>query len=212
MPSRPRAFSLEEAAQLAASLINPPFPQWVPLDDALGRILAHDLEAPFAIPGEARSRMDGYAVRAADTVGASPASPRELRLVQHPTLTAGTVPQLGAEPGTAGRILTGALLPHGADAVLPDEEATQLGETLQISRPVSPGHWVAPPGEQIHKGEIAVRAGSLLTPGRIAAAAALPAFLALSEDFTADGSFAPASATAATAASAPAASSSDTRG
>lgn len=171
-PSR-QTVSLKEAAELAALCVNRASAQWIPLDAALGRVLARDLMAPFPIPGEARSRMDGYAVRSADTRGASRRVPRELPTVETSFLAAGTDPTSELKPGTARRIFTGAVLPQGADAVVPDEDAESAGNVLKIHREVFPGDWVTLPGEQIETGETALRAGSFLTPGRIAAAAAL---------------------------------------
>ncbi|ROQ91067.1 molybdopterin molybdotransferase MoeA [Desulfosoma caldarium] len=166
------AIALKDAASLAVRFIRPASVEWVPLPQALHRILAQDLIAPFPLPGEARSRMDGYAVRADDTKGATAKQPRTLRCLE-PTLSAGTNPSVIVEPGTAYRILTGAVLPRGADAVVPDEDVQRVEKTLRILRETSPGRWVSPQGERIPRGVIAVPSGHRLTPARLAAAAAL---------------------------------------
>lgn len=166
------AIPLKDAAFLAAQSIQPAAAEWVPLTEALDRILAQDLIAPFSLPGEARSRMDGYAVRADDTKGATETQPRILRCLE-PTLSAGMAHSVIVEPGTACRILTGAVLPQGANAVVPDEDVQRVEETLRIFKEVTPGQWVSPQGEWMPRGAVAVPSGHRLTPARLAAAAAL---------------------------------------
>ncbi|MGQ9483701.1 MAG: molybdopterin molybdotransferase MoeA [Desulfosoma sp.] len=171
--TRPRgAVPLKEAAALAAQCVRPASAEWVALTESLHRILAQDLIAPFPLPGEARSRMDGYAVRAADTRRASQTQPRTVRCLE-PTLSAGMVPSVIVEPGTACRILTGAVLPQGADAVVPDEDVQRVGETLYIHTELPPGRWVTSQGEWMQPGAVVIPSGHLLTPARLAAAAAL---------------------------------------
>ncbi len=172
MLSRSQPMSLEEAAALAARAVTPAPARWVPLGAAVHQILAQDLTAPFPIPGEARSRMDGYAVRARDTRGAFRATPRVLRCLDQ-TLSAGIMPSLRLEPGSACRILTGAVLPYGADAVVPDEDAQRTGDEVRVSAKVSPGQWVSAIREQMKQRTVRVRAGTRLTPSRLAAAAAM---------------------------------------
>ncbi len=163
---------MEEASVLAARAVKRGPVQWIPVDAALGRIVAHDLTAPFAIPSEARSRMDGYAVRAQDTRGATRTAPRELRCLDG-VLAAGTIPALSLEPATACRILTGAVLPQGADAVVPDEDVERSGNGIRVFAEVLPGHWVSPVGEQMARGAIGVRAGTPMTASCVASAVAM---------------------------------------
>lgn len=172
MASRPQPMSLEEAVALAARAVTPAPARWIPLGTAVHRTLAQDLVAPFPIPGEARSRMDGYAVRAKDTQGSSRTAPRELRCLDQ-TLSAGIMTTLRLEPGVACRILTGAVLPYGADAVVPDEEAERIGDGVRVFSEVLPGQWVLAAGEQMERGAIGVRAGTRMTAPRLAAAAAM---------------------------------------
>lgn len=94
-----------------------------PLLDALGQVLAEDIVAPFDIPPLDNTAMDGYAVRAADTTGATEASPKQLRVIAD--LAAGYVLDTPVGPGEAVRIMTGAPMPPGADAVVPFEETDE---------------------------------------------------------------------------------------
>src|SRR5689334_16167196 len=92
-------------------------PERVPLDQALGRVVAEDVLAPIDVPGFDRSNVDGYAVRAEETYGAAEEAPRRLVLNREEVPT-GVVPRLTIEPGTATSIATGGMLPRGADAVV----------------------------------------------------------------------------------------------
>ena len=89
----------------------------VPLSQALGRVLAQAVIADVDVPGFDRSSVDGFAVRADDTVGASERAPKTL-VLNGEILTPGTVPQLTVAPGTATLIATGGMVPRGADAVI----------------------------------------------------------------------------------------------
>ena len=110
----------------------------VPLDDALGRVPAQPVPAPHALPGFARATVDGFAVRAADTYGASEALPGYLELIGEARM--GRPPEVEVRPGTAVSIATGAPLPRGADAVLMVEYTqAALAELLEVLRPVAPG-------------------------------------------------------------------------
>jgi len=172
MPSRPQPISLKEAAALAAGAVSPAPVRWVPVDAALHRISARDLVSAFPIPSEARSRMDGYAVRARDTRGASRADPRRLRCLDQ-TLTAGMMPAVSLEPGMACRIFTGAVVPQGADAVIPDEDAERSGDEIRVFAEACPGQWISPAGEIMAHGTAGVRAGTRLTAPRLGAATAM---------------------------------------
>ena len=110
----------------------------VPLAAALGRVLAADVSAEVDVPSFDRSNMDGYALRADDTYGASEESPRCLRLGGEGIPT-GAVPQCVIEPGTAIPIATGGMLPRGGDAVLMVEHARVDGECLEVLHPMAPG-------------------------------------------------------------------------
>lgn len=142
----------------------------VPLSRALGRITAKRVESPGDLPAFARSAMDGYAVRAEDTYGASEGLPALLRV-------AGEVP-MGREPklelcaGQAVLIHTGGMLPVGADAVVMVENTQLVGDDVEVLRPVAPGENVVQVGEDVRKGETILPAGHLLRPQDLGALAA----------------------------------------
>jgi molybdenum cofactor synthesis domain-containing protein len=142
----------------------------VPIAEAAGRVLAEDVVAGFNVPPFDRSSMDGYAVRARDTAGSS-ARPVTLRLIgaRH----AGELFEGAVGGGECLEIATGAPVPKGADAVVMVEYTKLHGDTVEIQREAKPGSNVAPEGEDIKKGEAVVKAGEVLTPGRVGAVAAL---------------------------------------
>jgi molybdenum cofactor synthesis domain-containing protein len=141
------------------------------LEEAAGRVLAADVVAGFNVPPFDRASMDGYAVRAADTYGASAVRPRRLRLVgaRH----AGEPYDGTVGEGECVEIATGSPLPGGSDAVVMVEYTRLEGGYVEVQEPAHPGSNVAPEGEDIREGEVVVRAGGLITPGRLGVAAAL---------------------------------------
>ncbi len=160
--------SVEEALERVLSGLSPLPEERVPLLEALGRVLSRDAVAPHDIPPHANSAMDGYAVRAADTAGAGPV---RLRLVGE--VAAGGLPEREVGPGEAVRIMTGAPLPPGADAVVRFEWAELAGEWVLIFRAVPPGHDVRPAGEDVRAGEVVIPAGTRLRPQEIGMLATL---------------------------------------
>jgi molybdopterin molybdotransferase len=141
------------------------------LSMALSRTLAVDIVAPRSLPPFANSGMDGFALRAADTVRAAADAPARLRVAHE--LPAGALADLPVLPGTAVRIMTGAPMPPSADTVVPLEEAQSDGDTVLISSSVRPGQHVRPVGEDILAGSVAVRSGQPLRPQEIGLLAAL---------------------------------------
>lgn len=145
----------------------------VPLRDAPGRLLAVDLRAPRAVPGFDRSAMDGFAVRAERTFPATAYDPVIL------TVAGESLPGAPWEeplpPGGAVRIMTGAPLPAGADAVVPAEFAEESRGLVRISGPVAPGKNVGRRGEDVAEGAVALPVGRLLRPQDVGLAAALGA-------------------------------------
>ena len=144
----------------------------VGLDDALGRVPAEPLSAPHALPGFARATVDGFAVRAADTYGASEGLPSYLDVAGEVRM--GEPPDVEVQPGTAVAIATGAPLPPGADAVVKVEH-TQAAtpELLEILRPATPGEGMVRADEDAAPGAELVPAGRPLRPqdlGMLAAA------------------------------------------
>ena len=163
---------LIEARQLATGLLQPLQIERVRIEEALGRVLAEKVIADRNLPGEFRSRLDGFALRSADTLGATPEAPVSLRIIPG-RIAAGQSPTFGTEPGESIRILTGAPLPPSADAVVPQEEVIAQGETLILQQVYAHGTGVTFPGDEAKKGELLLTEGEVLTPARLAFAAAL---------------------------------------
>ena len=134
----------------------------VPLEEALGRVLAEDVRAEVDVPGFDRSNMDGFAVRAEDTFGASEDAPVTLAL-ERETIATGVVPQTEVRSGRAMMIATGGMLPRGADAVVPVEVTDVEGEVLTVRRAVVPGGALSFAGTDMGQGETVLFRGTRLT-------------------------------------------------
>ncbi len=146
----------------------------VALTNALSRVLAEDVLAQVDVPSFDRSNYDGFALRAADTFGASELAPRTARL-RPETLDAGTVAALSLEAGDAISIATGGMVPRGADAILMIEHADGENGQLVIRRAVAPGFGIAFAGTDISRGETVLRAGTTLTSRETGVLAAIGA-------------------------------------
>jgi len=140
--------------------------------EALGRILAEDLRAPHALPPFPRSSVDGYAVRAAGTYGASASLPAYLRLAGEVLM--GAVAEVDVAQGSAALVHTGGMMPSGADAVVmvEDTQVSRPGE-IEILRPVAPGENVLQLGEDVQAGEAVLLRGSRLRAQEIGGLMAL---------------------------------------
>src|SRR5919197_2522766 len=135
----------------------------VDLTHARGRVPAAAVRAPSDLPGFARSTVDGYAVRAADTYGASDGLPAYLRMAA--TVRMGAAAGVTVEPGTAAEIPTGGALPDGADAVVMVEHTqTVMAGTVEVTRPVAPGDGLVRADEDLAAGAMLVPAGRPLRP------------------------------------------------
>ncbi|MDY0019219.1 MAG: molybdopterin molybdotransferase MoeA [Anaerolineae bacterium] len=146
--------------------------EWIDVQDALGRILAEDITAPHPLPHFARSTMDGYAARAADTVGATESLPAYLRVIGE--LPMGRAPELRIGAGEAALIHTGGALPEGADAVVILERTQEAGSyEIEVLRAVAPGENVIPVGEDVRTGDSVLKAGCRLRPQELGGLAAL---------------------------------------
>jgi molybdopterin molybdotransferase len=132
----------------------------VALADAAGRVLAEDVVAAGDLPPFARSAMDGWAVRGADTFGASPGEPLRLAVVGE--CRTGVAPSVSIGPNQAARIRTGAPLPPGADAVLPAEFGVEGPATVDAIDAVPPGRHVGRPGEDVALGTCVLARGRRL--------------------------------------------------
>ncbi|MCC7487297.1 MAG: molybdopterin molybdotransferase MoeA [Burkholderiales bacterium] len=132
----------------------------IPIEDASGRVLAGDIVAPLDVPAFDRSAMDGYAVQGAQTTGASDYNPIAFRVIG---ASLPGLPFAGAvTAATAVRIMTGAPLPAGADAVVPAEFAREAAGTVDVAAAVSPGKHVGRCGEDIRRGSVPIAAGRRL--------------------------------------------------
>jgi putative molybdopterin biosynthesis protein len=134
----------------------------IPLDAALGRVLAADVLAPVDVPSFDRSNVDGFAVVAEDTFGASEETPRVISLIDEHIHT-GIVPGTAIHAGEAAAIATGGMMPRGADAVVMVEYADARWGVLRIARAVTAGSGVSFAGTDITAGETVLRQGQLLT-------------------------------------------------
>ena len=139
---------------------------------AVGRVLAEPVAASEAVPGFLRATMDGYAVAARDTFGASVGAPQYLEIKGEVAM--GAVPERGIGPGEVLRVPTGAMLPIGADAVVMIEyTAEHPDQTLEVRRAVAPGENVLQIGEDVQAGELLFEAGRRLRPQDVGLLAAL---------------------------------------
>lgn len=153
----------------------------VPLNLALGLTLSVEVVAGADLPPFANAAMDGFAVRAADTLAASPGAPSLLRVIAE--APAGMPPAVGIGPGEAVRIMTGAPIPPGADAVVRFEETDEEiggyaprgrpGGEIGVLRSVRPGVNIRPAGEDVRIGRTVLPAGTRLRPSEIGILAAL---------------------------------------
>ena len=137
----------------------------VPLDEALGLVAAAGVTCPGPMPPFDNSGMDGFAVRAADVAGATARTPVRLRVLED--LPAGRVAGCAVVPGTALRIMTGAPLPAGADAVVPVEDTEPAGDQVEIRRAVREGANVRLAGEDLAAGAGVIARGDVLRPADI---------------------------------------------
>src|SRR6516162_9026877 len=144
----------------------------IALSGALARVLARDVVAPVDVPSFDRSNVDGYAVRAEDTFGASEDRPRRMRLLGE-ILAPGRVPSGPVGPACAMTIATGAMVPRGADAVVMVEHTDAQQQELVVRRPVTPGANISYAGTDIGHGETVLRRGDLLTARETGVLAAL---------------------------------------
>ena len=174
--------SVDEALAEILGHVRPLGAERVGVLDALGRVLAEEIVSEIDIPPFANSAMDGYAVRAADVAGASPRSPVKLAVTG--SVAAGYVSEGRVEPGTAIRIMTGAPLPDGADAVVPFEDTGDMDRPkearleepaaeIEVRRAVLPWDHTRPAGEDILRGEVAMAAGRVIRPQEIGVLASL---------------------------------------
>ncbi|MDE3094682.1 MAG: molybdopterin molybdotransferase MoeA [Chloroflexota bacterium] len=174
--------SVEEALERILSHVHVLEPEERPILDALGQVVAEDVVAPLDIPPHDNTAMDGYALRAADTRGAREDAPVTLRVVGE--LAAGYLFEGEVQPGAAVRIMTGAPMPRGTDAVVPFEETDEPAgrafgsfaksrDVVGILKAARPGANVRRAAEDVRRGQTILRAGALLHPAQVGVLASL---------------------------------------
>ena len=142
----------------------------VPLDQAHGRVLAESVLAAADVPPFERGAMDGFAVRADDTSGATREVARTLRCVG--SIFTGMIPSIAVARGECVAIATGAPMPDGADAVVMVEDTDRIGDEVRVFAPVHPRQNVGRQGADLAAGDTVLQAGSVITPSRLGALAA----------------------------------------
>lgn len=157
--------SVEEARETILSKIERLSTEEVPILDSLGRVLDEDVLAEADIPPFNNSAMDGYAVRFEDTTGAGSGKPVELKVLGD--VAAGYVPESPIGKGEAIRIMTGAQMPEGANAVVMVENTERTDDDAFVFSPARPGENVRYAGEDIRAGETALKHGKKVIPGDI---------------------------------------------
>jgi molybdenum cofactor synthesis domain-containing protein len=162
---------LSEARQRILDAVTPLPPRLVALRAARGLVLARDVIASEMVPPFANTAMDGYAVRASDTAGASAQSPVTLRVVGE--IAAGAAPTVPVGAGEAIRIMTGAPMPAGADSIVMVERTRADGETVAILDAAASGDHVRPAGGDLEAGQRVFETGTLLTPAHLGVLASL---------------------------------------
>ena len=163
--------TVEEARQRVLDAVGALEPEDVLVGDALELVLAHDAVAPHPLPRFDNSAMDGYALRAADAGAASLEEPVRLQVTGE--VRAGDPGELAVTPGSAVRIMTGAPLPSGADAIVPVEETEEADGEVTVKAPAAPGRHVRPAGDDFEAGAQLVEAGTELGPGELALLASI---------------------------------------
>jgi molybdopterin molybdotransferase len=160
--------SYEEACAILDTHVTPLAHVNVPLATARGRVLAGPLTAAMDMPAFTNSAMDGLAVRAADTQAATPEQPVRLRALE--TVTAGSRALRAVSSGNCIRIMTGAPLPEGADAVVPVEHTSTDGQDVLVNAPAAPGDHVRAQGKEAQAGDALQPAGTRVTPATLGVA------------------------------------------
>ena len=165
--------TVQQALQQILEVFNPLEPETVALLNASRRVIFHPILAVHDIPGFTNSSMDGFAVQASDLTTASPETPVQLLVIED--IPAGSLPRRTIGPGQAARIMTGAPLPAGADAVVPVENTSQSPspEHVTVHTPATAGQYIRPRGQDLCAGQIILEPGRILQPQDIGMLASL---------------------------------------
>ena len=171
--------SVETALSKVLELVDPLEPELSSVQNTLGQVLSEDIASNISLPPFDNSAMDGYAVQSSDTSAASKTSPVLLKVVGQ--VSAGELPKHSVSPGTAIRIMTGAQVPKGANAIVPFEETdekdrvnntTEISE-INITTPSIPNAHVRPAGQDVLRGTTVLRKGTQLRPPDISIIASI---------------------------------------
>jgi molybdopterin molybdotransferase len=174
MLGREDAVSVEKALELIFDRFTPALPSEIKImiEDSYRRILSRDISSPEDLPQFARSTVDGFAVSASDTFGATEGLPAYLNIVGE--IFMGEEPSFKIKKGESARIATGGMLPQGSDSVVMVEHVQQIDEKMiEVMKPVAPGENVIQAGEDIKKGDIVLNKGHILRPQDVGAIAGL---------------------------------------
>jgi molybdenum cofactor synthesis domain len=163
--------TVEKALQAIFLNFHPLGLEKVNILDARARVIGEDVFATRNIPPADNSAMDGYAVRHIDTKGATRVSPLRLKVIEE--ISAGKVPQERLKKGEASRIMTGALIPDAADAIVRQEDTKKIGKTVIIYTSVKEGQDIRFAGEDVQKEELVISKGSVVSPAQIGMLASL---------------------------------------
>jgi molybdopterin molybdotransferase len=157
--------SVHDALVTILETIPPLAGERISLLQAVGRVLAEEIRSTREVPPFANSAMDGYAVRWEDLHGASPEEPVRLDVIE--VIQAGAVPRQAVTPGTASKIMTGAVLPHGADTIIRVEDTEEHDRQVWIKKHERVGAHIRDSGEDIHAGQVVLEKGRMLRPADI---------------------------------------------
>jgi molybdopterin molybdotransferase len=163
--------SLEAALSQILAAIHPLGLEKVNFLDALGRVIGEDIVASRPIPPKDNAAMDGYALRSEDIRGASPETPVVLDVIED--IPAGRIPQKRVGKGQAARIMTGAPVPEGANAVMRMEDTEKVGKKVRIFVEAPAGQDIRLAGEDVRQGETVISCGDIIRPAEIGMLAAL---------------------------------------
>jgi len=163
--------SVDKALAQILGAINPLRLEKAAILDALGRVLGEDVTSDRDIPPLPNSAMDGYALRFEDTLGASREKPAVLTVIDD--VPAGRISKKTVRPGQAIRIMTGAPIPKGADAVTRVEDTEKEGDCVRVFAPAKKGLDIRPAGEDVKRGELVIPKGKIIRPAEVGMLAAL---------------------------------------
>lgn len=166
-----RLLSVDQALQVILERVRALPAERVPVLEALGCVLAEDISAEMDVPPLSNSAMDGYAIRAGDTAGASAQEPARLAVIYD--LAAGYTTDTQVTEGTAMRIMTGAPVPAGADTVVPFEDTATEGDRVLIGAPWKPARNIRLAGEDVRRGQLILRSGVEIRPQEVGMLASL---------------------------------------